>query len=71
MVERQDVEEVKGVLERRHKRDSIFVLQKANGTYMDLDRIRYLELRADGHVVAKVLLHLINLLSVGFHDRRQ
>ena len=38
---------------------------------MDLDRIRYLELRADGHVVAKVLFHLINLISVGFHDRRQ
>ena len=29
MVEGQDVEEVEGVLERRHKRDSIFVLQKA------------------------------------------
>ena len=68
MVERQDVEEVEGVLERRHKRDSIFVLKKTNGTYMELDRIRYLELRADGHVVAKVLFHLINLLSVGFHD---
>ena len=36
--------------------------------HLDLDRIRYLELCADGHVVAKVLFHLINLISVGFHD---
>ena len=68
MVERKDVEEVKGVLERWHKRDSVLVLQKVL-THCVGDR--YLELCANRHVVAKILLHPVNLLSVGIHNRRE
>ena len=32
---------------------------------------RHLELCANRHVVAKMLLHPVNLLSVGLHDRRK
>ena len=68
MVERQDVEEVECVLERWHKRDSVLVLQRilTHG-----DGNGHLELCANRHVVAEMLLHPVNLLSVGLHDRRK
>ena len=68
MVERKDVEEVKGVLERWHNGDSFLVLQRilTNG-----DVNEHLELCAHRHVVAKMLLHPVNLFSVGLHNRRQ
>ena len=69
VVEGQDVEEVKGVFERWHKGDSVLVLQKvwtqSRSGYL------YLELCANRHVVAEMLFHPVNLLSVGLHDRRQ
>ena len=37
VVEGQDVEEVKGVFERRHKGDSVFVLQKKVVTQSQLE----------------------------------
>ena len=35
------------------------------------DGDRYLELCANRHVVAKILLHPVNLLSMGIHNRRE
>ena len=68
VVEGQDVEEVKGVFERRHKGDSVFVLQKQVLT-QSRSGYSYLELCANRHVVAKMLFHPVNLLSVRLHNR--